>query len=71
MRINMDEALLYKIVRECVARSIDDTLAHSNTLRDVLFGETVTVKALLNMRMHQRVKSYMEIELQNPIQKEV
>ncbi|MBV5191393.1 IucA/IucC family protein [Staphylococcus chromogenes] len=68
---HMDEALLYKIVRECVARSIDDTLAHSNTLRDVLFGETVTVKALLNMRMHQRVKSYMEIELQNPIQKEV
>lgn len=68
---HIDEALLYKIVRECVARSIDDTLAHSNALRDVLFGETVTVKALLNMRMHQRVKSYMEIELQNPIQKEV
>lgn len=69
-RHHISENQLYKLVSECLARSIDESLPHADTLKHVLFGKTVTVKALLSMRMHQRVKSYMQIELQNPIQKE-
>ncbi|PTH28761.1 siderophore synthetase [Staphylococcus agnetis] len=65
------EPCLYAIVRDEVDTAIKDHLSHASVLREILFGQTVTVKALLTMRMHQRVKSYMQIELQNPIRKEV
>lgn len=42
-----------------------------NELKDILFGPTITVKALLNMRMENKVKQYLNIELDNPIKKEV
>ncbi|MGU3218276.1 hypothetical protein ACVXZ0_18085 [Staphylococcus aureus] len=34
-----------------------------------MFGPTITVKALLNMRMENKVKQYLNIELDNPIKK--
>ena len=37
-------------------------------LKDVLFGSKITVKALLRMRMSNRVKKYLNIELDNPIE---
>ncbi|UEX90635.1 IucA/IucC family protein [Staphylococcus ratti] len=70
-RHDIDEQQLYNIVSVCVQDAIQDELAHAKALKNLLFGETVTVKALLNMRMHQKVKTYMQIELENPIQKEV
>ncbi|MCE5154035.1 siderophore synthetase [Staphylococcus hyicus] len=68
---HIEEHRLYAIVADCLDKSIKNHLAHAEVLNDILFGQSVTVKALLNMRMHQKVKSYMQIELANPIQKEV
>lgn len=44
---------------------------HAQALKDVLFGSKITVKALLRMRMSNRVKKYLNIELDNPIRDEV
>ncbi|MDO5375281.1 MAG: IucA/IucC family protein [Staphylococcus rostri] len=62
-----DEQALYDIVRDVVHEAIDDTQPHAVALKRVLFGEQVIVKALLNMRMKQQVKKYMNIALDNPL----
>ena len=51
--------------------AINDTKPHADTLRKVLFGPTITVKALLKMRMKKKVKKYLNISLDNPIKREV
>ena len=68
---NITEAELFNIVRKEVEVAINDHKPHAQALRDVLFGPTITVKALLRMRMTNRVKKYLNIELENPIRKEV
>lgn len=68
---DVSEAELFDIVRCKVDEAIDPNLNHAQVLKDVLFGSTITVKALLNMRMENRVKKYLNIELDNPIAKEV
>lgn len=65
------EQELFDIVREEIELAIDDTKAHADTLKKVLFGSTITVKALLSMRIENKVKKYLNIELNNPIKKEV
>lgn len=68
---NITEAELFHIVRKEVEVAINDHKPHAQALRDVLFGPTITVKALLRMRMTNRVKKYLNIQLENPIRKEV
>ncbi|MEB7365992.1 IucA/IucC family protein [Staphylococcus borealis] len=65
------EAELFHIVRKEVGVAINEHKPHAQALRDVLFGPTITVKALLRMRMTNRVKKYLNIQLENPIRKEV
>ncbi|MDQ8603352.1 staphyloferrin A synthetase SfaB [Staphylococcus sp. FR179] len=67
----VEETELFNIVQQVVAHAINPTLPHANELKDILFGPTITVKALLNMRMENKVKQYLNIELDNPIKKEV
>ncbi|PTI51370.1 siderophore synthetase, partial [Staphylococcus xylosus] len=62
---------LFELVGEIVEHAIDPNKPHANKLRQVLFGETITVKALLRMRMESKVKQYVTIDLRNPIYKEV
>ena len=65
----VEETELFNIVQQVVAHAINPTLPHANELKDILFGPTITVKALLNMRMENKVKQYLNIELDNPIKK--
>ncbi|WP_044466817.1 IucA/IucC family protein [Staphylococcus caprae] len=65
------EKELFDIVQEEIEIAIDDDKAHADILRKVLFGPTITVKALLSMRMENKVKKYLNTELDNPIKKEV
>lgn len=67
----VEETELFNIVQQVVAHAINPRLPHANELKDILFGPTITVKALLNMRMENKVKQYLNIELDNPIKKEV
>ncbi|MCU5745111.1 siderophore synthetase [Staphylococcus sp. SQ8-PEA] len=67
----IDERKLYRIVQETIDQAIDDSRPHAQALRAYLFGQTITVKSLLRMRMEQRVKKYKVIDLDNPIRKEV
>lgn len=60
---------LFDIVQEEIEIAIDDDKAHADILRKVLFGPTITVKALLSMRMENKVKKYLNTELDNPIKK--
>ncbi|MCI8278850.1 MAG: siderophore synthetase, partial [Staphylococcus xylosus] len=62
---------LFELVGEIVEHAIDPSKPHANKLKQVLFGETITVKALLRMRMESKVKQYVTIDLRNPIYKEV
>jgi len=62
---------LFNVVCEIVEHAIDSEKAHAMTLRKVLFGEKLTVKALLRMRMEGKVKQYVTIDLSNPLYKEV
>ena len=57
------EEELFNIIQEEIEVAINDTKPHADTLRKVLFGPTITVKALLKMRMN--------ISLDNPIKREV
>ncbi|MBI5975884.1 IucA/IucC family protein [Staphylococcus canis] len=68
---DVSEVNMYSIVKEVVTHAIQDRQAHSEALKRILFGETVTVKALLNMRMQQKVKKYVQIQLDNPLKGEV
>ncbi|WP_340579060.1 IucA/IucC family C-terminal-domain containing protein, partial [Staphylococcus aureus] len=57
---------LFELVGEIVEHAIDPSKPHANKLKQVLFGETITVKALLRMRMESKVKQYVTIDLRNP-----
>lgn len=65
------EEELFNIIQEEIEVAINDTKPHADTLRKVLFGPTITVKALLKMRMKKKVKKYLNISLDNPIKREV
>lgn len=67
----VDEQILFDIVREKVEAAIDSDNHHAEALKKILFGPTIRVKALLNMRMESKVKQYLNIDLDNPIKKEV
>ncbi|MDK4140387.1 hypothetical protein O0F00_10295, partial [Staphylococcus pseudintermedius] len=43
----------------------------ADALKRILFGEKMTVKALLNMRMEQKVKQYVQIDIKNPLEREL
>ena len=62
---------LFTMIQEEIEVAINDTKPHADTLRKVLFGPTITVKALLKMRMKKKVKKYLNISLDNPIKREV
>ena len=65
------EEELFNIIQEEIEVAINDTKPHADTLRKVLFGPTIAVKALLKMRMKKKVKKYLNISLDNPIKREV
>ena len=65
------EEELFTLVQDEVKLAINDNKPHAQALKDVLFGSKITVKALLRMRMSNRVKKYLNIELDNPIRDEV
>ena len=65
------EEELFNIIQEEIEVAINDTKPHADTLRKVLFGPTITVEALLKMRMKKKVKKYLNISLDNPIKREV
>ena len=65
------EEELFNIIQEEIEVAINDTKPPADTLRKVLFGPTITVKALLKMRMKKKVKKYLNISLDNPIKREV
>lgn len=50
---------LFKIVQEEIERAISDDKPHAETLREILFGPTITVKALLRMRIENKVKNIL------------
>ena len=65
------EEELFEIVREEIEMAIDNDKPHAEKLKKILFGSTITVKALLSMRMENKVKKYLNTKLDNPIKKEV
>ncbi|WP_437272527.1 IucA/IucC family protein [Staphylococcus succinus] len=67
----VNEAVLFDIVRDIINKAIDPSKAHAQILSKVLFGKYITVKALLRMRMESKVKQYVTIDISNPIYKEV
>lgn len=67
----VEESRMYKIVGDILYEAIDPNKPHAQALKEVLFGEKITVKALLRMRMESKVKQYVTIDLRNPIFKEV
>jgi siderophore synthetase component len=67
----VDERALFKLVGNIVDEAIDSQKAHAQVLKAVLFGPTISVKALLRMRMESKVKQYVTIKLKNPLYKEV
>ena len=48
---------LFEIVREEIEMAIDNDKPHAEKLKKLLFGSTITVKALLSMRMENKVKN--------------
>lgn len=67
----VNEETLFKIVQQEIEAAIDVNKNHAQALHRVLFGPTISVKALLSMRMENKVKKYLNTELENPIKKEV
>lgn len=67
----VNENILFKIVQQEVESAIDSNKNHAYALYQVLFGSTISVKALLSMRMENKVKKYLNTDLDNPIKKEV
>ena len=63
----INETELFQIVSEIVNAAIDDTKPHASQLRKHLFAPTIKVKALLRMRMENKVKQYITTEIDNPI----
>ncbi|EKU45843.1 IucA/IucC family protein [Staphylococcus massiliensis] len=68
---DVNEQALFDIVRDVVEQSIDFDQQHAQALSDILFGDVITVKALMNMRMEGKVKKYITVDIANPIRKEV
>lgn len=68
---SVSEVELFKVVQEEIEQAITDNKPHAEILKQILFGPTITVKALLRMRMENKVKKYLNIKLDNPIKKEV
>lgn len=66
----VNEQALFKIVQQEIETAIDDNKNHAEALHRVLFGQKISVKALLSMRMENKVKKYLNTELENPIKKE-
>lgn len=67
----VEEKTLFSLVSDIVNEAIDPEKNHAKVLKEVLFGPTISVKALLRMRMENKVKQYKTIELKNPIYREV
>lgn len=67
----INEEELFNIIQEEIELAINNNKPHADTLRKILFGPTIKVKALLKMRMNNKVKKYLNISLDNPIKKEV
>ena len=65
----VNEQALFKIVQQEIETAIDDNKNHAEALHRVLFGQKISVKALLSMRMENKVKKYLNTELENPIKK--
>ena len=68
---NIEEEELFDIVQTEIAHAINDNKPHATVLKKVLFGPKITVKALLRMRIENKVKKYVNIDLDNPINTEV
>lgn len=68
---HIDEAPLYDIAAAVIEEAIDPSHAHADALKRILFGDKITVKALLNMRMEQKVKQYVQIDIKNPLEREL
>lgn len=67
----VDETTLFELVGNIVDEAIDTQKAHAQVLKAMLFGPTISIKALLRMRMESKVKQYVTIKLKNPLYKEV
>ena len=65
------EEELFNIIQEEIELAINDSKPHADILKKILFGPTITVKALLKMRMKNKVKKYLNISLDNPIKREM
>lgn len=68
---DINEQKLYGIVQAQLEEAIDYTQPHAHILKKTLFAPTMKVKALLRMRMEDKVKQYLNIKVPNPIKKEV
>ena len=67
---DVEEAELYAIVSRIVLQAIDAHKPHAQKLKEVLFGASITVKSLLRMRMDNKVKTYVNINLLNPLKED-
>ncbi|MBA8772963.1 MULTISPECIES: IucA/IucC family protein [Staphylococcus] len=70
-RHGINEKVLYNVAGEIIENAITSNLNHAEALKRLLFGKKMTVKALLNMRMEQKVKQYVQIEIDNPLEREM
>lgn len=70
-RHGINEKVLYNVAGEIIENAITPNLNHAQALKRLLFGKKMTVKALLNMRMEQKVKQYVQIDIDNPLEREM
>ncbi len=70
-RHGINEKVLYNVAGEIIENAITSNLNHAEALKRLLVGKKMTVKALLNMRMEQKVKQYVQIEIDNPLEREM
>lgn len=70
-RHGINEKVLYNVAGEIIENAITSNLNHAEALKRLLFDKKMTVKALLNMRMEQKVKQYVQIEIDNPLEREM
>ncbi len=70
-RHGINEKVLYNVAGEIIENAITSNLNHAEALKRLLFGKKMMVKALLNMRMEQKVKQYVQIEIDNPLEREM
>ncbi|NHA41152.1 siderophore synthetase [Staphylococcus schleiferi] len=70
-RHGINEKVLYNVAGEIIENAITPNLNHAQALKRLLFGKKMTVKALLNMRMEQKVRQYVQIDIDNPLEREM